>query len=534
MTVFDVKPPARQESNPYLPNGPPDPLIFEQFEGINTQTTRPGVDDKQMWWCDGFMPVSPRKLRTLPDVGDPIVFTGSPISFFAFANIGSTPYCIVVRNDGSIYAVNTTTYVQVQIAAASTITNPSRLNVGISQYGSQYVVIVANQTNGYFLWDGTTFYVPGGAAPVSGTMPLAIGGTAIEIYSGRVWIANGATITYSAPGSFIDFSSASGGGNFTSSDSFLRVRYVQLVQSNGFLYLIGDSSINYISGVQTSGVPPVTTFTNQNADPEVGTPWPSTVTTFGRNILLANAFGAHVSYGASVNKTSDMLDGVYNTVPNFGGLIPSAAKAIIFAKRVWLLLLPIIDPISGQQVNKIFMWDGKRWWSSPQSVAISYIQNQEIDSVLTAWGSTSTSIYPLFQTASNAFTKVVQSKLWDKPGGYMFVHTNNRLWGMAQYYSVESPNLTISIDNELGPSTQTIALAPPGIAWTNNTGATIVWRNNVAALLAWFPAGAAIVVMDPQSIGQVGVLQGLTVTTTAADMALISLMIDSQLPQYRG
>jgi len=26
-----------------------------------------------------------------------------------------------------------------------------------------------------------------------------------------------------------------------------------LKQTNGFLYLIGDSSINYISGVQTSG-----------------------------------------------------------------------------------------------------------------------------------------------------------------------------------------------------------------------------------------------------------------------------------------
>jgi len=131
-----------------------------------------------------------------------------------------------------------------------------------------------------------------------------------------------------------------------------------------------------------------------------------------------------------------MLDGVYNTVPNFGGLIPSAAKAIIFAKRVWLLLLPIIDPVTGQQVNKIFMWDGKRWWSSPQDVTINYIQYQEIDSVLTAWGSTNTAIYPLFQRPTTAFSKIVQSKLWDKPGGYLFTHTNNRLWGMAQYYSL--------------------------------------------------------------------------------------------------
>lgn len=603
MSRFDVKPPAQQEANPYIPKGPPEPLVFEAFEGINTQTTRPGVDDKQMSWCDGWMPIAPRKLRTLYGVGDPMIFSDNEvILFFAFANIGSTPYCIVVHNDGSIHAVNTTTYVQSEIAATGTITSASRLNVGISQYGSRYVMIVASQTNGYFLWDGTTFYKPGSLAPpvtitnggsgyvtaptvaasggagsgatfvatVSGgvvtgvtitnpgtgyvagntvtlgfsggggsaaaatitLMPFAIAGTTIEVYAGRVWIANGATITFSAPGSIVDFSTASGGGNFTSSDSFLRVRYVQLLQTNGFLYLIADSSINYISGVQTSGTPATTTFTNQNADPEVGTPWPSTVNTFGRNILFANAFGAHVSYGAAVNKISDMLDGIYNTVDNFGGLIPSAAKAIIFGKRVWMLLLPIIDPISGQQVNKIFMWDGKRWWSSPQEVAINYIQYQEIDSVITAWGSTNTAIYPLFQQPTVAFDKVVQSKLWDKAGGYMFMHTNNRLWGMAQYYSIDLPTLDITIDNENSGAEQAVTLTPTALTWTNNLGNPITWTNSLGEELLWFTAGG-ITVMPPQSIGQAGVLQGMTITTRAADMALISMAMDSQIAGTR-
>jgi len=603
MSRFDVKPPAQQEANPYIPKGPPEPLVFEEFEGINTQTTRPGVPDKQAAWMDGWMPIAPRKLRTLYGVGDPIIFSDSAvISFFAFANIGATPYAIVVHNDGSIHAVNTTTYVQTQIAPAATITSASRLNVGISQYGSRYVMIVAAQTNGYFLWDGTTFYKPGSLAPpvtitnggsgyataptvtasggagsgatfaatvaggivtgvtivnpgsgyVAGNtvtlgfsggggsaaaatvtlMPFAIAGTTIEVYAGRVWIANGATITFSAPGSIVDFSTASGGGNFTSSDSFLRVRYVQLLQTNGFLYLIADSSINYISGVQTSGTPATTTFTNQNADPEVGTPWPSTVNTFGRNILFANAFGAHVSYGAAVNKISDMLDGIYNTVENFGGLIPSAAKAIIFGKRVWMLLLPIIDPISGQQVNKIFMWDGKRWWSSPQEVAINYIQYQEIDSVITAWGSTNTAIYPLFQQPTVAFEKVVQSKLWDKAGGYMFMHTNNRLWGMAQYYSIDLPTLDITIDNENSGAEQSVSLMPTALLWTNNLGNPITWTNSLGDELLWFAAGG-ITVMPPQSIGQAGVLQGMTITTRAADMALISMAMDSQIAGTR-
>ena len=601
---FDIQPAAGPEGNPYLPKGPPEPLIFEQFEGINTQTSRPGVDEKQMAWCDGLMPIAPRKLRTLYGVGTPIVFSDSAtVSFFGFANIGSTPYCIVIHVDGSMHAVNTSTYAQTLIGPAGTITNPSRLNVGLSQYGARYVMIVSRQTNGYFIWDGSVLYKSGGLGPtvtvtaggtgytsaptvaasggsgsgatflatvangvVTGVtiltpgtgylstdtvtlgfsggggsgatatitvMPSAISGTAIEIYVGRVWIANGAVITFSAPGSVTDFSSANGGGNFTSSDSFLRVHYTQLIQTNGFLYLIADSSINYISGVQTAGSPAVTTFTNQNADPEVGTPWPSTVNTFSRNILFANAFGAHVSYGASVNKISDMLDGVYNTVPNFGGIIPSAAKAIIFGKRVWLLLLPVIDPITGQQVNKIFMWDSKRWWSSQQDVPLFYIQNQEIDSVLTAWGTNGTNIYPLFQNPTTAFSKVVQTKLWDAPGGYQFTKAPSRLWGILQYYNPASPNVVVTIDNETQTNGNQYTVSSPVTAsWTTQSGAAMNWTTQTGAAMVWQATGIGVI--GPTAIAQQGVLTGMTITTSCADMAIISMMMHDEIWQYRG
>lgn len=603
MTRFQIPPAASPQENPYLPKGPPDPLLFEQFNGIDTQTSRPGVDDKQMYWCDGFMPISPRKLRTLYGIG-PALWTApsnAPVSFFDFGNIGSTPIMIGMHADGGIWQINTSTSVATRIADDGVITNPSRLTVGISQYGSEYILIISAQTDGYFIWDGSVFYFPGSLAPkvtitdggsgytsaptctasggsgsgatfdvtVAGgivtavtitdpgdgylagesvtlgfsggggssaaatveLMPLAISGTELEIYAGRVWIANGATITYSAPGSFTDFSSASGGGNFTSSDSFLRVGYKRVLQTNGFLYLIADSSINYISGVQTGGLPPVTTFTNQNADPEVGTPWPSTVTTFGRNILFANAFGAHVSYGASINKISDALDGVYNTVPNFGALVPSSAKAIVFGKRVWILLLPIIDPITGQQTNKLFLWDSKRWWACSQDVPLFYIATQEIDSVLTAYGTDGANVYPLFQAPSTDFSKVVQSKLWDKPGGYQFTKSASRFWGILQYYNPLSTDVTISIDNESTSNDYTVA-SPVAMTWTTLAGATMNWTTLAGDAMVWQAAGIGVI--EPTAIGQSGALIGMTATTSCADMAIISLAIGDQIEQYRG
>ena len=601
-TPFKVSEQAGEQPNPYTPPGPTEPLLFDQFMGINTSTTRAGVDDKQAYWLDGFMPIGPRFLRTLYDVGTPIhTETNTSIAFFNFGNIGATPYCIVVHTDGSIHAVNTTTLAETQIAAPGTIQSPSRQAVGITQWGSQYIIIVSQQTNGYFLWDGTIFTTAGGIAPVvtisnggsgyatapgvsvsggagsgitfqatvsggvvtsvkvltpgtgylatdtltvhfsggggSGAaatvtlMPFGVEGTSAEIYAGRVWVGNNATVTFSAPGSFVDFSSANGGGNFTSSDSFLRVSFTQLIQTNGFLYLIADSSINYISGVQTSGTPSVTTFTNQNADPEVGTPWAGTVDVFGRNIVFANAFGAHISYGAAVTKISEPLDGVYNTVPNFGNFVPSAAKSIIFGKKVWILLLPIVDPVSGQQVNKMFMWNGKTWWASEQSVSIIYIQHQEINSVLTAYGTDGTSIYPLFTTPSALFTKTAQSKLWTK-SQLVMLQTMTRLWGAAQYYSTDTPALTVQIDNESGASSSTVDLSPTVVTWRTQTGAVMNWTTQTGAAMVWRVAGIAII--PPTAKTQNGVMLGFTAFTNSADMALIMLGGDVKLTQYRG
>ena len=350
--------------------------------------------------------------------------------------------------------------------------------------GGVISLVVINSGGVYSTATPPALTVTDSAVTASGTITLApygIQGTAIETYSGHVWIANGAVVTFSAPGSVVDFSTADGGGNFTSVDSFLRVGYVRLIQTSGFLYLIGDSSINYISGVQTTGTPPTTTFTNQNADPEVGTPYPSTVDVFSRNIVFANAFGAHVSYGAAVTKISDKLDGVYNTVPNFAGQQLSAAKAILFGRKCWLLLMPIIDPVTRLQTTKLMIWDSKEWYSSEQDVPLLYIQHQEIASVITAWGTDGTSVYPLFQQPSANFTKTVQSKLWDNPGGYENTKAATRLWAMAEFLGSKNLSYTVTIDNEFGiPSPAGNATATGnavGFSWVDGCrGAVYVGR----------------------------------------------------------
>lgn len=532
MSIRGGKPPV-QDENPYQP-AQPAPLVMEKFQGIQTSTSRPGVADEQCYWIDGFMPIGPNFLRTLYDVGDKLWTAPTTMTMMQFCNIGSTQIMMAILGDGSIWQVLVATGVAQQIAAAGTITNPDRRGVDITQYGSQLIIIVALQTNGYFIWDGGVFYVPGGVAPLGGLMPTAVGGNSVEMYAGRVWIASNSSIIFSAPGSVNDFSTGSGGGSFSSTDSFLKVRFSQLKQTNGFLYLVADSSINYISGVQTTGSPPSTTFTNQNADPEVGTPWPSSVTVFGRNIVFANAFGAHVSYGAAVTKISEALDGVYGTVPNFGGIVPSAAKAIIFGKRVWMLLLPIIDPVTGQQVNKLLMWNGTIWWASEQSIPLVYIAYQEIDSVISAWGTNGLDVYPLFNTPSVDFTKTVQSRLWEMPGGIQFIKTAGRLWGSAIFYTDNENDITIRIDNETDQSSAEIEAGPGVMTWFNDSGAVITWTNASGDVIDWSGSGTGLYVFEPTAIGQQGMYLGMTASTDCDDLAIVTLKIQPEVQAYRG
>lgn len=616
------------------------------------------------------------------------------ISNFGFANIADLPISVVFLSDGSIKQVATLTGAQTAIAPAGTIEDPTR-TLGLAQWGSQYVLMVSPQPNGYFIWDGNVFYKAGSVGPVvslsnggagytampttlqaisgvsgvpstavfqatlsssgalsavavssgvgagltqtssvvlafagggstttaiayasiaggqvtnfsianagsgygaqtsvtlaggggfgatvttsvSGsilslavknpgqgyitpptvvfadvnnpvaqatvaTMPFGIQGTAIETFTNHVWVANGAApsvpppkslVDFTAPGSTNDFGTPNGGGAFISTDSFLRVGFFALRQSNGFLYLLGDSSVNYISGVTTTGNPATTTFTNQNIDPQVGTPWPDTVQVFSRAIVFANTGGVYALYGGAVQKVSAQLDGIFSSIvptgspPSYDGFRPSAAVAFVFGIHVYILLLPIIDQITGTRRNALLMWDGKNWWTASQSVAITRIASQEISSILTVYGTDGSAIYPLFQTPSTTVTKTVRSKFWDNPTYFVEKHVQN-VFGLFQSNTDAPAAFTLSVDTERGVSSinSTSAFAA---TWLTDSGEVATWLTNSGDVAIWQGSGLSFF---NAAIDAAGVLVGLTLQTTSEDFTLISLAVTGQ--QYK-
>jgi hypothetical protein len=252
---------------------------------------------------------------------------------------------------------------------------------------------------------------------------------------------------------------------------------------------------------------------------------------FSRNIVFANTVGIFVSYGGAVTKASIPLDGFYTTGAIGGATANfSSAVAHIFGIPVYMLLLPVIDQITGQAVNKLLMWDGKRWFTSQQDRALTYIATQEINSVLTAWGSDGTHIFQLFAKATTGFTKTVQSKLFSAPA-YFTTKTAMRLNGVVFSYVIDDP-LVITIDSEAGPGSGNakVSVPSPGgdLIWRNNVGDIILWANNAGAAIEWLSPG--LDVFGPYPIAQQGRMIGLTVTTSASDLALLSLNLSEQAP----
>jgi len=354
----------------------------------------------------------------------------------------------------------------------------------------------------------------GGGGPASGTvqmMSFGVSGTWIEPYQGHVWIGNGAAVAafppkgrviYSAGGSPVNF--GGDGGAFIDTNSFGRIGYHSGKQTNGFLYLIGDSSLDYISGVTQSSTATTatTTFNNQNADPQIGSPYPSSTIVYSRNLAFANPVGVYVSLGGSVTKVSHPLDGIYQASPAPAADYPSAV-ANLFGHVVYMMLAPVINLITDLQETKLICWDGesqaKPWFTSKQSRQLTYITTRETDSILEAYGTDGTHIFQLFAVPSTSFTKTFQTKLYANPA-YWMTKTANELFGIIADFTQP---ITITVDNELGTGAGGGSVSIP--VSTNEFD-----------------------VFGPIPCGQFGSLIGLTVSTTSADGIVNSLTIMEQ------
>lgn len=351
-------------------------------------------------------------------------------------------------------------------------------------------------------------------------MPIGISGTGIEVFTNRVWVINVNKLYTTDPGSITAFNTIS-----TASDSFLRANYINLKQSNGFLYLIGDSSINVISNVQTSGSPSLTTFNNQNVDPQVGTPWPNSVVPFGRDIVFANTNGIYVMFGGAAEKVSEKLDGIFAeaTLPLSGSAnIPCAALHTIYGIKVYMILMTVIDDFTGAPTPKLMMWDGKKWFIGSQEVDMTFISTQEISSNLQPYGTDGTNLFPLFSIPSATLAKKARGKLWSG-GSYLIDKQLLRVYTEGFDNAGGGYSLNLSVDTETSVTASTVVNTGGTITFVNSTGGAIQFQNSTFGNINFTVTGVTIQGEDIDSV--YGKLMGFSFTSTSNDFTLTNMTI---------
>lgn len=449
-------------------------------------------------------------------------YTGSPaISFPSGGGTGAAAIAslspgavasVTVVNGGTNFTTTPTLTFEggggINAAATANLTAGVITSVTVTNGGSGYTsdpaIVVQSATNN-------------AASATATLMPFGVSGSSIETFQQRVWLPfpnqtgnqeNGGTFLISAPESLTDFSTSNGGDVYTSTDSFLRYQYTNIKQSNGYLYPIGDSSVDVISNVQTGGIPTVTTFNYQNTDPQIGTSWRDTLADFSRTILLANPMGVYGLYGGSVTKISDKLDNLFTSMilPVNGGVTPCSAVANIFSKKIFLMLMTITDIYTGLPRNVMIAWDEKEWFVTSQSVSLTFIGTQEVNSTMTSWGTDGTNLFPLFNAPSSALAKSLSTKTYGAQQLYILKQAM-AVYAKAQDMSAARVGVTFStstIDTELGV-----------YPMPNN----VVFPPNTSVLPPYNPIYAG------GSGDVVGSNLGLTLVSTSPDFTLQNLVI---------
>lgn len=348
-------------------------------------------------------------------------------------------------------------------------------------------------------------------------MPLGIKGTAAEIFLSRVWVLNGNKFSWTAPSNGADFSTADGGGSTTSSDSFLRTAFVNAKQSNGFLYLLGDGSINVISNVQTSGSPLTTTFNNQNVDPQTGLGWRDAIAPFGRALCFANPSGVYALFGGAATKISDKIDKLFEKA-NFSALTPTMFATTIFGVVFVGITLNTLDPTTNTQRNIVALWNGSKWFIASQQFIVKFGVTLEQNGHPVAHANNDTKVFNLFAVASSTLQKKAQSKLW--PGKSPLIKKTTQ---DVYAESVDIAGAGVILNGTLDSDTN----AAVSFALTSN----INFVNSQSQLITFTnsPNGDPLqFVSSPPGVqgtqaNQAGTRLGITLTSTSSDFALLGM-----------
>ena len=393
---------------------------------------------------------------------------------------------------------------------------------GIVSGGIVTQVVMTNVGSGYTNASNITVTIAGGggtnatAKAIINTEPVV----GIQSFSGRVWIANGRTVTYSAAGSYSDFTSVSA-GTVTLTDATLHGNITQLLSANNFLYIFGDDSINVFSDVRVTNAG-TTLFTNTNVSASVGSKLQYAIYPYFRSVLFMNNYGIYALVGSTTTKISDSLDGVFPYIdfdfPVYAGQV--LLNNILCAAFNFKYTGGLGTSSSSRYIQAIFF--EKKWFFTSATSDLAYITSAPLGGKINLYGSNGNSCVRLYSDSTSNIASYVQTSLNPMKDP---IRTKQALKVGIEATLTNAAQLTVTVDSETGSSTP--VLLGELVSWINNLSNVISWVNNSSTVITWYGGGGYTLYKTDAK--QWGKYLGMTVTSTGANFVINGFEYEHEL-----
>ena len=388
--------------------------------------------------------------------------------------------------------------------------------------GSVVAINVTNAGTGNASTAAIVVVLTGGGFSSAATATVVvwpqISGTTIAIFGGRVWTANGRVLSFTGTGAttgvtYDDINPADAAGSTTITDADLAHSITAVRALNNFLYIFGDQSIKQIGSltIQSS----ITLFTILTLASDIGTSFMMTILSYNRLVLFANKQGVYGIFGATVQKISDDLDGIFQ-LTDFT-LQPSAALNDLSNIHCYLLLLKYLDPLAGAR-QIVVTYQQNKWFVVSQGslLAITSIPLGSTTQVET-FGSSGSDVTQLLQNPAINVPIILRTALSSHGNPVM---AKQLIRSGIAITTQTAQTVTMTVDTENGSNAYNF-LAAGVITWVNNSGGVVQWQNNTPGNVNFIAGGFRFPYASTEGYGK---FIGNTVTGSVMNLSINSII----------
>jgi hypothetical protein len=390
---------------------------------------------------------------------------------------------------------------------------------------SQFVasITLTNPGTGFKPGDVLTVtFTPASTAAATARVWPQVTGNTLDVFAGRVWWAsanasgNFRILNFTGTAGYDDINPANAAGSTTITDRDLSHSIFAIRSLNNFLYIFGDQSIKQIGSITVQSS--ITLFTILTLASDIGTSFLMTIMSYNRLVLFANKQGVYGIFGATVQKISDDLDGIFQ-LTDFSQP-PSAALNDLSNIHCYVLLLKYLDPVAGSR-SIIVIFQQNQWFVVSQGAlrAICSVPLGSSTQVET-FGSSGFDVTQLLQNKAVAVPIKLITAL--STNGNIVTAKQLIRSGIAVTTST-AQNLTVTVDTENGSNSYTFSPASL-VQWVNNAGQLVQFRDNALANVTFVGGGFKFPHQDTEGYGK---FIGNTVTGT-----VVSLSINAIVNEY--